>query len=207
MKCIYSTNKEISFINKIKSIFKNINKNNYKNNKYNNKNIKEKFTKNGEFIVPQYLCGASKCKSNQLKNNNINIVKESPNITSRQNNFENWFVEKQPEDWEINLKYLCKWKWRSKMDLCFKRYKVTRGKIPNFEELYKHFEQQKYIEDLLDNVNSNDFNEFCGADFEQKYQDEEETIKVNFEDEEEEVQKISCSMCSSQIIINSNSIF
>ncbi|GAM22598.1 hypothetical protein SAMD00019534_057730 [Acytostelium subglobosum LB1] len=40
---------------------------------------------------------------------------------------EDWF--RQPEDWEINLKYLYKWKWRVEMEKHFKRYRKNRTKL------------------------------------------------------------------------------
>eukprot|EP01133_Synstelium_polycarpum_P008027 gene8027-9431_t len=46
---------------------------------------------------------------------------------SRVESIDDWFRE--PENWEINLKYLCKWKWRDEMMAHFKRYRKNRTKL------------------------------------------------------------------------------
>eukprot|EP01132_Coremiostelium_polycephalum_P008244 gene8244-10132_t len=61
-------------------------------------------------------------------NQNVNKNNKNKNNNNNNNNNNDWFA--QPEDWQINLKYLSKWKWRTEMNQYFHRYRKTRSTIP-----------------------------------------------------------------------------
>ncbi|EFA76439.1 hypothetical protein PPL_10204 [Heterostelium album PN500] len=54
----------------------------------------------------------------------------------RVESIDDWF--RQPEDWEINLKYLYKWKWRIEMEKHFRRYRKNRIRLIQ-DQLFRQF--------------------------------------------------------------------